>query len=326
MATFTGGDAAEIITPATVSPGVIAVGAARPSSAGDAIFGGAGNDTIDGGRGDDYIAGGLDADLLSGGEGNDAFAWSPGDGSDTIDGGKGVDALLFQTGDVSEIISLANQAGHAILTRDVGLVTLDLDNVERVVFTGAPGGADRFVIGDLSATEVRQVEIDLGSAGGGDGQADVVALSGGSAGEALALATSGGVTSVSGLAAAVRVGHAESIDRLAIAAGGGGDTLDASAIAGGVTVNFDGGEGADVLALRGGAGNDTVGVFGGQATPEGDAILLDVNGAAGQVNTLSVETFTVDTGTGDDLISASNYQGSAKLVITAGDGNDTAFG
>jgi Ca2+-binding RTX toxin-like protein len=183
MGVFTGGDASEVITPTTVSATVTIFGDARPSNTTDAILGGAGNDTIDGGKGEDFIDGGADADLLNGGDGNDVISWSTGGGSDTVDGGKGADALLVNTGDASEAIGILAQAGHAIVSVDVGLVAIDVNNVERIAFGGS-GGADRFAIGDLTGTSVKQVDVDVGAA---DGLADMVSVGGSAANDRIVL-------------------------------------------------------------------------------------------------------------------------------------------
>ena len=65
-------------------------------------------------------------------------------------------------------------------TRNLGNIVMDQNNVERVELD-ALGGADRFDIGDLRATDIRELNINLaGVAGGGaDGREDVVNLTGG---------------------------------------------------------------------------------------------------------------------------------------------------
>jgi Ca2+-binding RTX toxin-like protein len=326
MGVFTGGPAAEIITPDFVSPTVVAVGAAHPSNADDTIMGGAGDDTIDGGRGDDVIDGGTGADSISGGAGNDTLVWNPGGGSDTIDGGAGFDTLQFNTANVAEKISLSGLSkAHALLTRDVGSVAMQLDNVEAVSFGGAGGGADHFTIGDLSVTGIKKVDVHLALAsGGGDGAADVVEIA--ASGRPITLTGAAGAVSVEGLSAQVRVDGAETIDRLAIDGGALNDRVDASGLAGGMVVDFDGGDGADTLAFNGGGAADVITLTSGATTAEGQQIFTEINGVASQVNVANVETVSVSAGDGDDVVNAAAYAGSPALVIDAGAGADTVTG
>ena len=330
MGVFTGGVAAEIITPDFVSATVTAVGGAAPSNADDTILGGAGDDTIDGGKGDDVIDGGTGADSVFGGAGADTLVWNPGGGSDTMDGGKGFDTVLFNTANIAEKIGLSGLAnGHALLTRDVGAVAMDLVNVEQVTFAGGGGGADHFTIGDLSGTDVAKVDIHLGLGGGpaGDGAADVVEVAAPAAGGHIVLTGAAGGVTVGGLAAQVTVDDgAEAIDRLAIDGSAADDTVDASALAGGMVVNFDGGDGADTLAFDGGGAGDTIVLASASVTPEGQPILAEINGVVSQVNVSNVETVSVAGGDGADVINAAAYAGAPALVIDAGDGADTVTG
>jgi Ca2+-binding RTX toxin-like protein len=327
MGTFTGGDAAEIITPAFVSPTVTAVGAPRPSDAADTILGGGGADTIDGGGGADVIDGGTGADSISGGAGNDTLIWNPGGGSDTMDGGAGFDTVQFNTANIGEQISLSGVSkAHALLTRDVGSVAMQLENVEAVTFGGAVGGADHFTIGDLTVTGIQKVDVHLSFAnGGGDGAADVVEIAA-PAGRVVTLAGAPGAVTVGGLSAQIHVDGAEAIDRLAIDGDAGADTVDASGLAGGMVVNFNGGDGADTLAFNGGAAADAIALSSGATTAEGQAVFAEVNGVASQVNVANVETVSIAAGDGADVVNAASYAGQAALVIDAGAGNDTVTG
>src|SRR5262249_21117421 len=133
------------------------------------IDGGAGNDTITGGDGNDTLLGGDGNDLITGGRGSDTarlrsgddtLIWNSSDGSDVVDGGDGFDTLQFKGAGASENMDISAEGGHAILTRDVGTVTMDLDNIE-LFQVAALGGADNVVVDDLSKTDVQQVDIDL---------------------------------------------------------------------------------------------------------------------------------------------------------------------
>src|SRR6266849_1247967 len=133
------------------------------------LDGGAGNDTITGGDGNDMLIGGDGNDVINGGRGNDTallgtgddtFVWNPGDGSDVVEGGDGIDTLVFNDANIAEKIDITANQGRVKLTRDVGLVTMDLNGMEHIQLL-ARGGADDTTVGDLTGTGVTQVAIDL---------------------------------------------------------------------------------------------------------------------------------------------------------------------
>ena len=126
----------------------------------DTITGGDGNDMLIGGDGNDFITGGRGNDTAQLGAGNDTFVWNPGDGSDVVDGQDGFDTLLFNGANIDENISIAANDGRVELTRDVGIVTMDLNSIEQIQLN-ARGGADNIVVDDLTGTGVKQVAIDL---------------------------------------------------------------------------------------------------------------------------------------------------------------------
>jgi Ca2+-binding RTX toxin-like protein len=279
-------------------------------------LGGAGDDTIDGGKGDDFIDGGLGADLISGGDGADTIRWSPGSNSDVIDGGKGFDTLQFNTANIGEDHQRAGlrrpRRRHPRHRRD----HLDLTDVERITFGSAGGGADHFFIAGLGGTQVRQVDIDLATP---DSLVDTVLVNGEAGADHIVLTGGAGSVSVAGLPATVQVSNGEAIDRAIIAGLDGDDTLDASALGGGMVVNFDGGMGEDVLAFKTGGADDAIVLASSSPTVEGQPIFADINGAVSQVNVTDVATTTLDTGGGADSIRASAYNAPANLVINAGD-------
>ena len=235
----------------------------------DTITGGDGNDTLIGGDGNDVIDGGRGNDVAQLGNGDDLFTWDPGEGSDVVEGGAGNDTLAFNGANVAENIAISANGSRAKLSRDVGNVTMDLNGVENIQLT-ARGGADTIAVNDLSKTDVKQVAIDLAStpgSGTGDLAADSVAVSGTAAGDQIVAASNGSSIAVTGLAAQVTISGAEgSMDQLNIAALGGNDTIDASALAAGlINATLDGGNGNDTIVgsrgadrLLGGAGNDVV--------------------------------------------------------------------
>ena len=239
MRTTTGGDASDIITQFGDSP--------------DIILGGPGADTIDGGGGDDVIDGGYGADLLLGGVGRDTFVWDPGGDSDTILGGGGLDAVVFNASNASEIVSIIEMDGHAILTRDVAGVILDLDSVEQIHFAGAAGGADVFFFGALSATDVRTIDVDLG---GADGQVDSVVATGRAHSDHVAISGADGAATVAGLSEEVSVENAEVGDRLIVNTLDGADMIDASGFAGGMKLTLWGGNGSDRFVFGSSTGAD----------------------------------------------------------------------
>jgi Ca2+-binding RTX toxin-like protein len=247
------------------------------------INGGAGDDTITGSQGNDVVIGGQGSDVAKLGAGDDTFVWNPGDGSDTVDGQAGNDTLLFNGANVAENIGLSANGTHALLARDVGAVTMDLNNVE-TVDVGALGGADTITVNDLAQTAVRNVNIDLGATGGaGDGAVDTVVINATDASDTINVTNNNGVLTVTGLAATVTISHFEAQDRLVINGLGGDDVIAAGPGAQGMQFIFDGGDGADVLI--GGPGNDTL--LGGA----GDDVLI---GGPGQD--------VLDGGTGNNVL------------------------
>ena len=63
-------------------------------------------------------------------------------------------------------------------SRDIANVTMDLNDVEGIVFH-AFGGVDMVTVNDLAGTDVEKVDADLAAqAGGGDAAADSVVVNG----------------------------------------------------------------------------------------------------------------------------------------------------
>jgi Ca2+-binding RTX toxin-like protein len=293
---------------------VITAGSGLASLISLTLDGGDGNDTITGGDGNDILIGGAGNDIVTGGRGNDnaqlgtgddTFIWNPGDGSDTVDGGSGNDTLLFNGANVNENISISANGHHVRFTRDVGNVTMDLNNIEQIDFT-ARGGADNITVNDLTGTGVTQVAIDLAGvpgSGQGDGAADVVTVNGSSRNEHIQITGSGGSVTVTGTPETVVITGAEAGDRLIVNGLGGNDTIDASTLAAGtIGLTIDAGTGNDVITgsqgddtLDGGDGNDKV--TGGRGNDFADL-------GAGD------DTFTWNPGDGSD-------------TVLGGTGNDT---
>ena len=300
-------------------------------AAGETLTGTPGADTLVGGKGDDTIVGGIGADLLVGGAGNDSIVWNPGDGSDTVDGGKGEDTMVFNTSNIGEIVTLSGGEGsHVLLSRNVASINMDLNNIERVVFAGAGGGADTFVVGDLTRSDVRLVDIDLGVPGGaGDGAVDTVATGGSEIADHITLTNNAGAVTIDGLGTNLIVRHGEVTDRFAVSTGSGDDSVDVSHLAGGISVVLDGGEGQDTVFANGddAANNIVLSGFNAPANPDGDQADVSIEGSAfSHLGLRNVETFSINAGEGDDHVDAHGYSALAGLAVDGGGGNDTLVG
>ena len=273
------------------------------------LDGGAGNDTIAGGDGNDTLIGGAGNDVVTGGRGNDnaqlgtgddTFIWNPGDGSDTVDGGNGTDTLVFNGANINENVNITANHGRVRFTRDVGNVTMDLNNIEHIDFT-ARGGADNINVGDLSGTGVTQVAIDLAATPGsgvGDGAADTVTVNGTADNDNVQVSGAGGSVTVAGLSATVTLAGAESAnDHLIVEGGAGNDIINAAGLA----------AGSLQLTIDGGAGNDTI------TGSAGDDTLI---GGDGNDNVIG--------GRGNDVAALGN--GDDTFIWNPGDGSDTVDG
>jgi len=202
----------------------------------DTITGGDGNDTLLGGDGNDVITGGRGSDTARLGAGDDKFVWNPGDGSDVVDGQDGFDTLQFNDANIAETVNISAKGNRASLTRDIGGVTMDLGTIERIQIA-ALGGADNFVIDDLSKTDVQQVAIDLSGTPGsgiGDGAADSVTVNGTSDSNQIFIAGTGGSVSVTGLPEQLTLTGTEGAnDSLRVNGLAGNDTINATGLAAG---------------------------------------------------------------------------------------------
>jgi Ca2+-binding RTX toxin-like protein len=221
----------------------------------DSLTGGSGGGTLDGGNGNDKLAGGNGDETLFGdngndsidgnkgadtgvlGKGDDTFIWDPGDGSDVVEGQKGHDTMVFNGAGAAEHFTL-RAIGHRLeFFRDVGNITMDTDGVERVD-ANTLGGADVVTLGDLSGTDVREVNVDLAAALGGtagDGLADRVVVGGTKGHDTIDVSGNAAGVNVTGLAAKVSVSHAEPAnDSLDIETNGGADSITSAGLAAGV--------------------------------------------------------------------------------------------
>ena len=222
----------------------------------DSISGSNGVDTLFGGDGNDFIDGQQGNDSAFLGDGDDIFQWDPGDGSDVVEGEAGVDTMTFNGSNVAEEINISANGERVLFTRNIGTITMDLNDVEQVAFA-AFGGADTVVVGSLNGTDLVEVNLNLAAAGGGgDAQTDSIIVSGTNGDDLITVFGDANGVSVLGLAATVNITGAEAAnDRLTLATLDGDDVVDAAAVvAGAIQLTANGEAGADVLT--GGAGND----------------------------------------------------------------------
>ena len=280
----------------------------------DTILGGNGKDTLLGGDGDDFIDGNQGDDVAFLGGGNDVFQWDPGDGSDVVEGQDGTDTLLFNGSGGDENFDVAANGGRARFLRNLGNITMDLDDVETIQLN-ALGGKDTTTVNNLAGTDVRLVAIDLaGVIGGttGDGKLDTVIVNGANARNHIDVALAGSAITVTGLAAKVTIDHADATDSLVINGLGGRDTINAAALSAG-TIR---------LTIDGGGANDKI--FGGK----GDDLLLGgdgddfIDGNQGNDTALlgaGNDVFQWDPGDGSDVV-----EGQAGTDTMLFNGNNTS--
>jgi Ca2+-binding RTX toxin-like protein len=258
----------------------------------DAINGGDGNDTLLGGSGNDAIDGnrGNDTGLL--GAGDDSFTWDPGDGSDkrwkaTL----AADTLVFNGAAVAENFDLAANGNRLRLFRNVGSITMDVDDTERVDLRTL-GGIDNTVVNDLSATDVKSIVLDLAA----DGAVSTTTIDGTNGNDTIVIAPNAGAVDVTGLAAAVKIEHPEAAnDVLNINGLGGNDDVSGSVGLAALTkLGIDGGIGNDTI--NGGDGAETL--VGGDGNDAIDGNRGDDTGLLGADD----DSFTWDPGDGSDVV------------------------
>ncbi len=253
------------VTATTMPAGVIKL-TLDGGAGNDTLLGSQGADVFFGGDGDDFIFGDNGNDAAFMGAGNDVFQWDPGDGNDTIEGQDGIDKMLFFGSNISENINIVANGGRVLFLRDVASVTMDMDDLENIEFR-ALGGADNIMVGDLSGTDLINVELDLrGPNGGGDDSADSVTVNGTQGADVFGAAGDSGGINVFGLHTQVNIFHQEQAnDRLILNGQGGDDVINSTSLeADGIQLTMNGGLGNDLLVgsegndlINGGDGNDT---------------------------------------------------------------------
>ena len=251
-----GGAGNDTINASTLAAGAISL-TLNGGAGDDVLTGSQGNDLLLGDDGNDVVVGGAGSDTALLGAGNDTFFWNPGDGSDVVEGQAGTDRLDFAGANIAETFTISANGERVLFTRDVGTVTMDVNDVERID-VHALGGADTITVNDLSGTDVSKVRIDLSAAGGGgDGQVDTIVINATNGSDAITVSNNNGMVTVSGLAAEVTISGFEATDRIVINGLGGEDVIEASGLTGmllttnGGTVTAADGSHAAGLALLG---------------------------------------------------------------------------
>jgi Ca2+-binding RTX toxin-like protein len=246
----------------------------------DALNGGNGADTLIGGDGSDTIDGNGGNDTAFMGGGNDTFVWDPGDGSDIVEGQDGVDTLLFNGAAGAEIFSASSNGGRLLFTRNVGNIIMDCDDTE-ILTVNALGGVDTPTVNDLAATDVTNVNINLGVSGAGDGAVDAVTVNGTVAVDVMSISGSGGSVTVTSATFVVAITSAEPAnDTLTINTSAGDDLVSASQLANSsIRLTLNGGANNDILV--GSSGNDTINGEDGDDHLVGGAGTDVANGGAG---------------------------------------------
>jgi Ca2+-binding RTX toxin-like protein len=225
------------------------------------LDGGSGNDTINGGDGNDTLRGGSENDSIDGnrgddtgflGAGDDSFTWDPGDGSDRVEGEAGTDTMVFNGAGVAENFDFSANGNRLKFFRNVANITMDVDDTERVDLR-ALGGADNSVVNDLSATDVKNIVLDLAS----DGAVDTTTVNGTNGSDNIAITPNAGAVDVIGLSAALKiVGSEAANDLLNVNGLGGNDTINGNVgLAALIKLQIDG-DGPELLL--GGDGDDTI--------------------------------------------------------------------
>lgn len=321
------------------------------------IFGGQGNDllvgadipvatqdpgdTIDGGLGNDQITGGVGNDWLFGGDGSDIFVWDQGDGSDLVEGdGGGVDVLIFNAATAAQLAvegftlsantpatPAPNTAARLLLNRAQGDVKLDVAGVEQVDINGG-SGVETFDVNDLTQTEVRVLNLNLGTAG----NTESVTVNGRNLDDSLHVTLADAIVNVSGLRYDVNVAGAVAEpddDRLTVSGHDGHDTLTiGDNVEGAIDVTLDGGAGDDRLIagsghtstdtiLNGGAGDDFL---------QGGSGDDHLNGGAGEDTFVGgIGDDAIDGGDGFDTILINGTSGRDYIDVAQPDGTTLRY-
>jgi Ca2+-binding RTX toxin-like protein len=280
------------------------------------LDGGAGNDTINGGDGNDSLRGGSENDAIDGnggadvalmGAGDDSFTWDPGDGSDKVEGEAGNDTMVFNGAAAAENFDFSANGNRLRFFRTQGAITMDTAGIERVDLR-ALGGIDNTVVNDLSATDVKNIVLDLAT----DAAVDTTTINGTAGSDTISIAPNAGAVDVAGLAATVKIAGSEAAnDPLNVNGLDGNDTISGSiGIAALIKLGIDGGAGDD--KINGGDGAETL--LGGDGDDVIDANRGNDTGLLGAGD----DTFVWDPGDGSDVVEGGQDGADTMLFNGAG--------
>jgi hypothetical protein len=206
---------------------------------GDTVVGSQGEDVLIGGAGNDKITGGPAKDTVFGGDDQDRAVWSPGDGNDRIEGQDGFDVVAVTGSDASENVSVIPNGLRVLIVRDLGGF-LDLGSTERIDHQ-ALRGADSLTVGDMTATELKRVAVDLASFPASttpDGSTDTVTVTGSNRSDFISVAGSDHSAAVAGLQTTTSLDHADATDRLRIETLDGNDIVTSGGLVPGTVLLF----------------------------------------------------------------------------------------
>ena len=119
--------------------------------------------------------------------------------------------MVFNGFGANEIMAATASGGRVLFTRVQGSIVMNLDGVEAIDVRPL-GGTDTVTVNDLTGTDLTRVDVDLAAGLGGstsDGLADTVTVKGTTGDDTIAANASGAAVEVSGLAAFVRITHAD---------------------------------------------------------------------------------------------------------------------
>ena len=215
-----------------------------------------------------------------------------------MEGEAGNDTLVFNGAGVAENFDFSANGNRLKFFRNVATITMDVDDTERVDLR-ALGGIDNTVVNDLSATDVKNIELDLETAiggGAGDGAVDTTTVNGTAGNDTVNIAPNAGAVDVTGLAAALKIEHSEAAnDVLNVNGLGGNDSISgAVGLAALIKLGIDGGAGND--AINGGDGSEAL--LGGDGDDAVDGNRGDDTGLLGAGN----DSFRWDPGDGSDIV------------------------
>jgi RTX calcium-binding nonapeptide repeat (4 copies) len=162
-----------------------------------------------------------------------------------IELGDGIDTLTYDGSYAGDRLHVGAAGQRARITRD-WREPIELDDVEKLGLAAA-AGSDSLTVEDLSATDVFQVDADLGAG------LDRAVVHGSEDDDQISVSALTAPVSVLG-PTFVRFTQAEAADRLTVEGRGGDDILSASTAA--MELTLDGGDGSDVVL--GGPGDDTL--------------------------------------------------------------------